>query len=207
MAARIDLTEQRFGRWLVVRYVGSRRWLCRCKCGAEKAIDGSSLRTGRSQGCIKCHTAQGTRRTHGEKRTRLYNIWSGMIDRCENPNCPAFPRYGGRGISICHVWRADFTAFRDWALKNGYAVKLTIDRIDNDRGYEPSNCRWATYAEQNRNYGRNRPVQYQGRTVLLGDLAAEYGLPAGIVKNRVRRYGWTIERALSTPVLPKGQRS
>jgi hypothetical protein len=130
-----------------------------------------------------------------------------MIDRCENPNADAYPRYGGRGITVCQEWRSSFEVFRDWAHSNGYADHLTIDRIENADGYRPGNCRWATYAQQNRNYGRNNPIEYQGRTVLIGDLAAEHGLPADIVKNRIRRYGWTIEKALSTPVLPKGVRS
>ncbi len=207
MVARIDLAGQRFGRWLVLSYTGEMRWLCRCDCGTEKDVHGASLRRGATQGCISCHPALGNRRTHGERRTRLYNIWSGMIYRCENPNADAYLRYGGRGISICPEWRSSYESFRDWARSNGYAAHLTIDRINNDRGYEPNNCRWATFAEQNRNYGRNRPIEYQGRTVLIGDLAVEHGLPADIVKNRVRRYGWTIEKALSTPVLPKGARS
>lgn len=200
MSRRIDIAGEQFGRWTALRYVGGRRWLCRCECGAEKEIDSGSLRAGRSQGCIKCHTGQGTRRTHGGRGSRLYTIWRGMIDRCENPNSEAFDRYGARGISVCPEWRADFAAFREWALANGYADALTIDRMDNDRGYEPGNCRWATYAEQNRNYGRNRPVEFRGRTVLICDLAAEVGLPQDVLKNRILRYGWDVEKAVSTPV-------
>lgn len=207
MSARIDMVGQRFGRWTVLSYSGNRTWRCRCDCGTEKNVHGASLRRGATQGCISCHPALGNRLTHGEKRTRLYTIWSGMIDRCENPNADAYPRYGGRGITVCQEWRSSFEVFRDWAHSNGYADHLTIDRIENADGYRPGNCRWATYAQQNRNYGRNNPIEYQGRTVLIGDLAAEHGLPADIVKNRIRRYGWTIEKALSTPVLPKGVRS
>mgnify|MGYP001005850594 CR=1 FL=1 len=97
-------------------------------------------------------------------------------------------------------------AFRDWAMAAGYNDGLTIDRIDNARGYEPGNCRWATYSQQNRNYSRNRPIQFRGELVLIGDLAERHGMPADIVKNRVRRYGWTIEEALTIPVMRKGQR-
>jgi hypothetical protein len=123
-----------------------------------------------------------------------------MIARCENPNCEAFDRYGGRGISICLEWRRSFEAFRDWALDHGYRRNLTIDRIENDGNYEPGNCRWATYAEQNRNSSRNRPIEYRGRAVLVCDLALEVGLPQDILKNRIFRYGWPIEKALTTPV-------
>lgn len=138
---------------------------------------------------------------HGGKGTRLYNIWCKMIARCENPSDAAYPRYGGAGITICREWRESFEVFRDWALANGYEPHLTIDRYpDQDGGYLPSNCRWATYAQQNRNYSRNRPVIFRGREVLVCDLAAEVGLPQDIIKNRIFRYGWDIEAAVSTPV-------
>lgn len=206
MSKRLDLTGQRFGRWLVLSYAGGSKWACRCDCGTEKAVHGSSLRRGISNGCIKCHPAIGNRRTHGEKRTRLYTIWSRMIGRCENSNDEGFPRYGGRGIRVCAEWRQSFEAFRDWALASGYTDRLTIDRRENDGDYEPGNCRWATYTEQNRNRRDNKPIVYQGETVLISELAERHGLPADVVKNRIRRYGWPIEKALSTPVQPRVRR-
>lgn len=206
MTRRIDLSGERFGRWTALRFIGPRNWLCRCDCGVEQEVDGGSLRAGRSRGCIRCHTSHGLRRTHGQKRSRLYNIWSGMIARCENPNEAAFPRYGGRGVKVCVEWRQKFEAFRDWAHLNGYADNLTIDRIDGGGDYDPANCRWATYAQQNRNYSRNRPIEYQGRMVLVCDLAVEVGLPQDILKNRIFRYGWSVERAVTTPVQKKGGR-
>lgn len=205
MNARIDITGRRFGRWIVLSHEGGRRWNCRCKCGTERSVDVGSLRAGTSSGCIRCREIKG-RRTHGQSNTRLYNIWCGIKRRCLNPSDAAFGRYGGRGITICDAWRDCFEPFSAWALANGYADHLTIDRIDNDRGYQPGNCRWATYAEQNRNYGRNRPVEHNGRVGLIGDFAAEHGLPADIVKNRVHRYGWTMEAALSTPVKSREKR-
>jgi hypothetical protein len=206
MSARIEIGGMRFGRWTVLDYAGGYRWNCRCDCGTERAVHGGSLRRGITNGCIKCHPGRGSRRTHGQKRTRLYNIWSNMIGRCENTKDAAFQNYGGRGISICPGWRMSFETFRDWALSNGYEPHLTIDRRDNDGNYEPGNCRWITYAEQNRNYRRNRPIEYLGRTVLVCDLAAEVGLPQDVLKNRIFRYGWPVELAVKTPVLAPGQR-
>lgn len=145
-------------------------------------------------------------KTHGQKRTRLYTIWSRMKGRCFNPSDAAYPRYGGRGISVCEAWADSFEAFRDWALSNGYEPHLTIDRRDNDAGYSPDNCRWATYAEQNRNYSRNRPVEYRGQQVLICDLAVEVGVPQDILKNRILRYGWDVEKAVSTPIAHKVKR-
>lgn len=206
MSARIDMSGQRVGRWLVISYAGQRKWQCLCDCGTEKQVEGSSLRRGATQGCVKCHPAIGMRRTHGQKRTRLYSIWSGMKARCLNPREEAYANYGGRGISICSEWLNSFEAFRDWALANGYEPHLTIDRRDNSEGYAPENCHWATYAEQNRNYRRNRPIEFRGRTVLVCDLAGEVGIPQDVLKGRIFRYGWPVEEAISTPVMKRGAR-
>ena len=95
--------------------------------------------------------------THGQKNTRLYNIWRGMKIRCLNENFRFFKHYGGRGITICDEWMNSFENFRDWALATGYSDELSIDRIDNDGNYEPDNCRWATQSEQNAN---RRPYKW-----------------------------------------------
>jgi hypothetical protein len=199
MTKRFIILDEQFGRWTVLSYAGQRYWKCRCKCGMVKAVHGATLRGGTSTGCLKCKKGKPPR--HGEKRTRLYTIWSRMKGRCQNPNDPAFDRYGGRGIKICRAWAKSYEAFRDWALENSYAAHLTIDRYPNNGGdYKPSNCRWATYTQQNRNRSDNRPIIFNGETVLISVLAERHGLPADAVKNRIRRYGWTVDEALTTPV-------
>ena len=141
---------------------------------------------------------------HGQ---RLYTIWGRMKGRCENPNDQRFADYGGRGIKVCDEWRADFAVFSEWALRSGYAPDLTIDRFpDKDGDYEPANCRWATYTQQNRNRRDNKPIIHNGETVLIPVLAERCGLPADIVKNRINRYGWPVEVALATPVAARIKR-
>lgn len=160
MSEKIDITGQRFGRLVVVKEAGRSKqgrvlWRCRCDCGGSTIVRGADLKNGsvKSCGCARVEAcrAHGTR--HGGSGTRLYDIWKGMRARCNNPNHKAYPQYGGRGIKICREWDA-FASFREWALANGYREDLTIDRINNDEGYEPNNCRWASYVEQRHNQRR-----------------------------------------------------
>lgn len=136
---------------------------------------------------------------HGLSNTKLYSIWSGMKRRCYNKNERAYKHYGGRGITICDEWKNDFMSFYDWAMNNGYSEGLTIDRIDNNKGYSPENCRWATVKEQNRNYRRNIKVEYKGETKTLVELAEEYNIDYKLLHQRYKRYNWDIEKALSLP--------
>jgi hypothetical protein len=156
MGRRVDINGQRFGRLIVLARAENRgrfaAWLCWCDCGEFKTVVGSSLRTGntRSCGCLQ--------RIHGMTNTPLYLVWRSMRSRCENPRTERWPRYGGRGISVCAEWRHDPKAFIDWALSHGYERGLQIDRMDNDAGYSPSNCRFVTAAENS----RNRPSRVAG---------------------------------------------
>ena len=140
------------------------------------------------------------RKTHGKQPARLYRIWAGMIQRCTNPNKDSYPFYGGRGIEVCDEWRGDFIAFRFWAITNGYADNLTLDRIDNDGNYEPSNCRWETHLNQCNNTRRNHLLTFQGETHTISEWARIVGMKADTLERRINAHGWSIERALTTSV-------
>lgn len=158
----LELSGKRFARLTVIeraskRPDGARWWRCSCECGGHCEVRGSDLLRGsvKSCGCLRIDLPK-ARATHGGSGSRLYRIWQAMRDRTQNPRASRFSYYGGRGIAVCPQWE-DFKVFRDWALSNGYASNLSIDRIDNDGDYEPANCRWATQQQQVQN--RRTPAE------------------------------------------------
>ena len=132
---------------------------------------------------------------HGLRKTRLYGIHNGLLQRCYNPSRPKYKNYGGRGITVCEEWRNNFKAFYDWAMANGYADGLTIDRINNDGNYEPSNCRWVKIKEQAYNKTTSNFITYKGETKTIAEWAQEYGIKYGTLFYRIKN-GWDIEEAL-----------
>ncbi len=157
MRQRIDLTGKTFGRWKVLRFDhttsnGDANWFCVCNCGTIKSVNGYNLRSGRSKSC-GCLVVELMRKNkpsvkHGLKKAnpRLYGIWQGMLNRCRRKKDICYMAYGGRGISVCEEWH-QFPPFYEWAMANGYTDDLTIDRINVDGNYEPSNCQWITMEE------------------------------------------------------------
>lgn len=136
---------------------------------------------------------------HGQRKTRLYRIWANMKNRCNNPKSTFYDRYGGRGITICDEWLHDFQAFHDWAMSHGYSDELSIDRIDNDKGYFPENCRWANMKNQATNRSNSHIVIIDGVSKTLMEWSELYAVNYKTVRDRIKR-GWTEERALKTPV-------
>ena len=201
----IDLTGHRFGRLVVVKKQGVKggrpAWLCKCDCGSEVTVRGNDLRRGATQSCGCLHRDQLIERntTHGLCGNRLYNIWGCMVQRCYNSNTPCYNLYGGRGITICDEWRNDFKSFYDWAMAHGYEDNLTIDRIDNDKGYSPENCRWITIKEQGNNRSTNRRLEYNGERHTISEWGELLGIDSEIISSRLRR-GWSIEKTLTEEI-------
>lgn len=131
---------------------------------------------------------------------RLRSIWHNMRQRCGNPKDRGFKWYGARGIRVCAEWQNDFRAFEAWALSNGYQHGLTIDRRDNDLGYSPGNCRWSTIKEQERNRRNNDVIVHNGERRCLAAWAEHVGLSQAALWARIYRFGWSVDRALTTPV-------
>lgn len=196
----LDLVGQRFGRLVVQERVESdiKRstfFECLCDCGSTIIATGSNLRRGgyTSCGCYR----RSVKATHGMHNTTEYNIWRQMLQRCTNPKARYFENYGGRGITVCEEWTTFESFFRDMGFRP--SLNHTIDRIDNGKGYNKENCRWATAAEQSRNTTRNRNFTINGKTQCITDWAKQLGCTTQSIKCRLRS-GWTEEEAFTTPI-------
>lgn len=165
MSRLIDITGNRYWMLTVLEmvqpYKYPAKWLVKCDCGNVVEALGACMKRGTTQscGCLQKKRSKKANTTHGCSTggviTRLYNIWRGVKARCTNPNEPAYPEYGGRGVTLCDQWMK-FEPFQEWALDNGYQETLSIDRNDNDLGYSPSNCSWENRVMQNRNRRPNK---------------------------------------------------
>lgn len=199
-----SLLGQTFGRLTVVSFSNTDNnrnavWNCVCECGSDKTVMGAALRGGRTQscGCLRKETTAARRRKHGLASCRTYKIWRGMWTRCTNPNSKSKTRYIDRGISVCDRWRKFENFFSDM----GHAPEgLQIDRIDNDKGYSPENCRWATRIENVNNRECNVKLTYDGITKTVNEWARELKMSDRTLRSRLNQLGFTVEQALTTPV-------
>ena len=194
----------KFNRFTVIREVErrcqKRYFLCKCDCGTEKVVSLNNLRTGHSKscGCFIADFNRSVRTKHGYCGSRLYEIWCGMKKRCLNPNNHAYKYYGGRGIKVSEDW-IYFESFCDWALSNGYRDDLTLERLDFNGNYEPSNCSWIPLKEQNNNKKTSKIITYKGKTRSLKDWANHLGIYYQTLHGRLAA-GWSVEKAFNTPV-------
>jgi len=196
----IDRAGQRFGRLLVIergpnppsKKDTNARWLCQCDCGKTSIVYGQDLKRGK---VISCGCWNDEKRVkHGMSRTHVNGVWRQMLDRCRNPRNLSYADYGGRGISVCDRW----LEFSNFIADMGDRPKgYTLERINNELGYSPDNCRWATYTDQLNNRRNSRLIEYMGKTQTLAEWAIETGIGWHTLRSRIDRLGWSIERALT----------
>lgn len=176
-----------------------RRFSCKCECGntVVRYLSALTRKSDISCGCSYTPLVEYTRKYTDEQRNSfLYSTWSGIKQRCYDPNSSSYSRYGGRGIRMCDEWHYDYLKFYEWSLANGAAKHLTIDRIDNSGNYEPSNCRWVDDFTQANNKRNNRVVEYNGQRKTIIEWARELGIGESTIRCRIDKYGYSIGEAL-----------
>ena len=202
--APIDIAGQRFGSWTAISHADGKLWKVRCDCGFVAQRESGKLRGGHTTSCPKCAIPRmaATKQIYGDPAASFpeYSVWRGIITRCFNKRDKAYPRYGGRGITMAPEWRHSFEKFRaDVGLRP--SPEHSLDRFpDNNGNYEPGNVRWATRKEQQNNRRNNVMITRNGRTMTRTQWAEELGTPIARVEKRVSKFGWSEEEALTRPL-------
>jgi hypothetical protein len=204
---KIDLTGNKYGRLTVIEELiertkgGKILWNCQCECGSFINVTSCDLKRSHTVSC-GCHKSQSiTERSvkHNLSNTDTFNIWCTLLQRCNNPNNRLYKYYGGRGITVCEKW----TTFEGFYEDMGKRPKgLSIDRIDNNKGYFKENCRWATIEQQSNNRRTNISFEYNGENRNIREWENTMGFRKGLITNRLKR-GWPFEKALNTKVITK----
>lgn len=196
---KIDLTGKRFGKWLAINPAPKRGkiyfWNCQCDCGICREVSGSALRHNESLscGCDKAEKMKAAITTHGKSRAGVYSSWNSMMGRCYNESHTHFNFYGAAGVSVCSEWQSFEGFFADMGDR---PEGCTIDRIDNNLGYQRGNCRWATKKEQANNRRNSKPIECFGLSMNVRDWSKATGIPWQTIDGRLRR-GWTAEKAVT----------
>lgn len=203
-----ELCGKRFGNLTAIKYVGvdkgrHKYWLFKCDCGNEPIAELSNVKSGRtiSCGCIQNKRTIESHTTHGLTHTKIYGRYKAMVARCYRPSTKSYVNYGGRGIKICDEWldkKDGFVNFYNWAIENGYSEELSLDRIDVDGNYEPSNCRWVSQKIQSNNIRNTIYATYRGYTFPIGIWAEITKIPREMIDRRIR-HGWSITQVLRVP--------
>lgn len=207
MPQAIDLSGQRYGRYLVIKRKDSENhrlseyWECICDCGNRRDVFGGNLRSGNSRSC-GCENRENIKRiatVHGMRHTDEYRIWLGMKNRCLNSNDQNYHHYGGRGITICEEWKNDFMAFYN-DMGPRPSKQHSVEREKNHLGYCKDNCKWATAEEQGNNRRNNIFFTYQGVSRTLANWCRVLKLPYKRIYYRIHRDKWSFEKAVTTPI-------
>lgn len=204
---KYNIRNQPFGKLVAKKHLGQGRWLCVCKCGGTWEGDGSLLRRHRVKSC-GCSTAANisaakTKHGHARVKTRTYMIWASMWRRCTKPSSKQYKDYGGRGITVCKRWKSFTNFLADMGPVP--SPKHTLDRKENNADYTPTNCRWATRVEQNRNKRSNVFVEYNGHRRCLAEWQEVTGIHYTTISYRLKS-GWPIKKALTTPPHTRNRR-
>lgn len=189
-----DIHGMRFGSLVVLgkdetyHHPKHQKWVCRCDCGNTKSIFSHSLTSGRTKscGCKMYEGKKGINKTHGMSETRIYKEWCLMKRRCK-PDSPDAKNYFDRQITVCDDWNDNFLNFYEWSIRNKYTDDLTLDRIDNNKGYSPDNCRWISISEQQSNKQTTIRIFYEGKYHCLRTLCKEIGFPYKTAHKRYSR--------------------
>lgn len=212
MGKWIDITGQRFGKLVAICQAephitqsGNKRemWKCRCDCGNETIKAKADLIRNETKSCGCSHYVTGNKSPaykHGRSKERLYTIHRGMLYRCENPSCNNYKYYGARGITVCDDWH-NVNTFIDWALSHGYKNNLSLDRIDNNKGYEPANCRWADNHTQSTNRRQSHHIMYENNSIPLTDFAKQNDLNYSFVLTHYLKEETAEEILQNRPVI------
>lgn len=205
-----DIKGQKFHRLTAKKYVGNNCngravWLCKCDCGKEVIVLGSSLRDGttKSCGCLNDEVRHKQKVQNPRKKERLYTIWKNMRQRCNNPRSASYVNYGARGISICEEWN-NYENFRKWALENGYSDKLSIERKDFNGNYCPENCCWADNYIQSNNRRINVKYYVDGELLTVPQISRKYNISKSVVRSRLENK-WSMKDTLEIPINGKPQ--
>ena len=201
---KIDMIGKRFGRLVVLSESGRKRkeiqWECLCDCGNITYCSGWDLRNGKTVSC-GCKRKEGLPQTsykHKEFGQRLYYVYMNIKTRCYNPKYYLFNHYGGKGITVCNEWLGEdgFNNFYKWALDNGYSDELSIDRIDNSKGYSPDNCRWVSMQTQQNNRTNNRIITVDEESHTMAEWSRISGIHYNTIQRRLAN-GWPEEDAVT----------
>lgn len=196
-----------YGKLTVIEFAGINNhkayWLCECECGNRKTFPYGNLKYNNTSSCGCGHYEKTI--THGMTNSRLYSIWRNAYSRCNNPNAKHYERYGGRGITFHQEWKENFESFYNWAIENGYEDGLTLERINNNEGYNPNNCKWATRTEQQANRYNTKTTEINGVSRTLSEWAKVSGHKYKTIQRRYQSgdRGERLIRPLETQYIRK----
>lgn len=193
-----DRRGERHGRLLYEEYLGDSWWLCSCDCGNKTKVQTSNIEKIKSCGCLGRETTSIRSKVHGMSGTTEYNTWLGIKQRCYDEKSTSYKDYGARGITVCDRWLDSFENFYE-DMGNKPSPELSIERVDNDKGYSPDNCVWATYIEQSKNRRSNRLLTFNGETHSISEWGIITEIGQDAIRARIDKLGWTIEKSLTTP--------